>query len=1688
MKLKYLTVATMSALYAAGVCATVQSDQAGSWKALEISPEQLAEKVSHSKERAKQESGLNPRARLGATNRLIKRKGADEKFKPEPNLEGEHVYIIQLKDQPVATYQGGLAGFPATSLSGQKSWNASTQGVASSQKLFGNAKAASTHVQAYRSHLFEQQDQFVQQANALGVPLKVQQQFTVTLNAVTATLSQKQAAALARSESVLNIQRSVMHELDTDVGPQTINADTVWSGEGSHDGMPYKGEGQIVGVIDTGINSDHVAFADVGDDGYDHENPLGTGNYLGQCNEEAFKDRCNDKLIGVYTWDKITEMYSSVYFQEGYPENPPQWEWDFEEIRPKFGEDYNGHGSHTASTAAGNVINAAPLQLPSYDMDPEEMGNTGDGRDTGLTRKVSGVAPHANVVMYQACYGGDGRTSPYWGCPTEATLASIEQAVLDGVDVINYSISGWGFPWDDAIEQAFYSAFAAGISVAASAGNGGFSSPTNHNSPWLLSVAATHHGRTFAVEEKTLSSFSGGDSTPDEISGASISGGMTGYIVTGESAGDETCDTAFAANTFTADQIVMCQRSDQPRIDKAQNVLDAGAGGFILYNKDSWGTYGSLVQDMYPLPSIHISKNDGNDLLAWLETGTGHMATINAAEAYAEHDESMANLVARFTSAAENPTFDGTLTPSIAAPGVDVFAAWADDQPFSANPDAMDWSWISGTSMASPHVAGAMALVRQAHPEWSVAQVQSALQMTSMNNLDDGSGDDPFFRGGAGLANVSAAINTGLIMDETAENMALANPQNGGDTTSLNLPALVNTECQTRCSWLRTVTATKDGTWTVTAAPNHDPVSINITASPSQFSLKAGETQAVVVTAEILDATARVGNTEDSYLFGDVAFTAAESDIPDVHWPVKMRFSRNNMPQLLRINAHANEGKYTLKNVPAEKVAQLSGQAFVASKPIINTLALEQDSDWTSPIFDTDMDGTATFWIDVPMGAKRLYAETLERLGTTAVNSYEAGDADIFIGIDSNGDGEINFADEAICWSYSETEKDFCSISDPAPGKYWIVYHAYRGANYDGVVDTYKFGHGYVTDEIAGDISISTPTAIDATTQMVDVEVSWNIDEFAQGDHLFTAIQLGTSDADQGNLGMFPVNIMRGQDAVNMQTSQTQAKAGDTVTVAIDVLANDSGADRDFALNATLPMGMQLVEGSVRVNNSNYISSDVQVEGQQITIAGQQLNTLEMQRYYNITTNANDAMCRMPLSATGGYLDLEAEYGFTPSFGGAWNETVRWDFKDFFPTEETAFAPYHNSEEMPYSSVNISPQGYLQFDEMPKFWADHFPFHRDNIFYGGIPDVMIAPMLRGGAFDGSLNTPLYIKPWWDNAGESTGITVVYNDSPKAIMVEWDNAQTQSFTWNPDGGEWASWGDSYDFQTYVQLEYGFGDNEYEIVMAYDNLTFADENNLPVTPFLMGVHDASIGLYGFHGPRGTFGPTYGALADQFHYGDIRDALSDGLVVCYDYVGPEVSQFTVEFDVVVDNNATGSDLMIELQSDLGGATLASSKMVSAPGNITLVGFNDQSIAENATLSGLEVVYHDKDNVSNTITVTGDNITAVVNGHTSGSTVDITPDANFHGDTTVTVTVADINFPNDMQTTSFNLTVVSDGIELGCTDSTATNYDATANSDDGSCQYPVAATPPPAVKSSSGSMFYLMLSSLLLMFRFRK
>jgi len=224
------------------------------------------------------------------------------------------------------------------------------------------------------------------------------------------------------------------------------------------------------------------------------------------------------------------------------------------------------------------------------------------------------------------------------------------------------------------------------------------------------------------------------------------------------------------------------------------------------------------------------------------------------------------------------PTTDST-KPDITAPGVNIYAAMDDA---SGN-----YGFLSGTSMATPHVTGAAALVRAVHPDWSVMEVKSALMMTATNTngvLEDGTTPWKIDDIGSGRVDLSKAALAGLTMDETTAHFLAANPDAAtpGDVKTLNLPLLRNTACDTTgCSWTRVVRnrLSTSGSWTVTSATD---ASFTVIATPNTFTLAPGATQSIVFTAT-------PNGSSSSIAFGNVNFHEGAAHSPDQHITVAVK-------------------------------------------------------------------------------------------------------------------------------------------------------------------------------------------------------------------------------------------------------------------------------------------------------------------------------------------------------------------------------------------------------------------------------------------------------------------------------------------------------------------------------------------------------------------------------------------------------------------------------------------------------------------------------------------------------------------------------------------------------------------------------------------------------------------------------
>jgi len=740
-----------------------------------------------------------------------------------------------------------LKGEPLAAYRGGVSGYAPASRFTSGRKA-GRLDAAAPASRAYVAYLAERQHAFVDTLGfAIGRPLTTVATMQHALNAVIVELDDREAAIALRRSDVELVERERMLELSTDRGPAFIGAPLIWDGTASN-GVASQGEGIVVADLDTGINWESPAFAATGQiDGYVHTNPNGAGVYLGLCGPtppNADLGHCNDKLIGMYDFTS-TAANRSAY-------------------------DLDGHGSHTASTIVGNHW-LAPFG--------------------GGTFTISGVAPHANVIAYRVCTSG---------CPTSASTQAANQAVVDAVDVLNFSISGGIAPWGDSVSLAFRGAVEAGIFVAASAGNDGpVAGSTNHTEPWVETVAASTKDNVVGFRFNLTAPSAPPDTQNLPLRPAApplpTEDIVSAPIVKSPTFDDGSNDgcSAFAPDTFTVPDLPAADTVFADGFDPAttpgrlgavavlaldQNAsncgsvsrraaaLDAGAIGVIFVDRDFINLGASET-------SWSMLRADWDAAWAVIETDPEHAraSLLLPASSFPQRGDVVADFSSRGPRASSGQY---VVKPDITAPGVDILAAYTAEEG-GATSTAME----NGTSMSSPHITGSAALLRAVQPTWTPTEVRSAINMTSkiadLVNAD-GSATDPFDLG-SGRVDLTRAALSGVVLDETAANFTAANPATGGDLSTLNLASMASASCATTCTFTRTLRSTTltDQTYTVAGSG----LGGGIDVAPPSFTIGAGATQVITIT---VDGSALPAG----WSFGELSLTPDDVLLPALRMPI----------------------------------------------------------------------------------------------------------------------------------------------------------------------------------------------------------------------------------------------------------------------------------------------------------------------------------------------------------------------------------------------------------------------------------------------------------------------------------------------------------------------------------------------------------------------------------------------------------------------------------------------------------------------------------------------------------------------------------------------------------------------------------------------------------------------------------
>lgn len=724
--------------------------------------------------------------------------------------DGRVAVIVDLQDAAVAQYTGTIKGYSAT--------NPRSLGRT-------NIDLGAQATRSYRAYLKGKQDTFVRSLERQVPNARAGERFDLVLNAVSAFVPADRIAAVAALPGVATVRPDMLLQVQTDRSPSFIGATSVWSQLG---GQEKAGQGVIVGVLDTGIWPEHPSFSDPDPSGKAYAAPAPAPD--GQPRPCDFSGgshpgdpfTCNNKLIGA---DRVMSTYDAGL---GISDE------EFTTAR-----DDDGHGTHTSSTAAGNGGVTASIF----------------GVDRGI---VSGIAPRAQVMMYKVC--GE------QGCFGSDSAAAVEEAIGDGVNVINFSISGGANPYSDEVEQAFADAYEAGIFVAASAGNSGpTADTTDHRGPWVTTVAASTHTRAFV---DTVHVTADGGATLD-LQGVSLTSGV-GPAPVVYAGGDHLCGPV-VEGTYTG-KIVVCLRGNYGRAEKGYNVAAAGGVGMILFNNSAAVT--DQETDNHFLPASHIQFDQGTALLAFLDSHTNVQATISAGV----KAEATGDVMASFSSRGGPNQTLGVSKPDITAPGVQILAGNSPEHvAVAGGPQGELFQAIAGTSMASPHIAGAGALLKALHPDWTPGQIKSALMTTARTAglvEEDGVTPANAFDAGSGRVDLTQAGSPGLTFDVP---MA-AYDAHANDLWNVNYPSIYHPQMPGLITLQRTAHSVLGGssTWKLTTTSSAD-LKISV---PKTISVGAGRD----VTFSIkLDATAvPMGQTR----FGTIVLTQTKGGHAVLHLPV----------------------------------------------------------------------------------------------------------------------------------------------------------------------------------------------------------------------------------------------------------------------------------------------------------------------------------------------------------------------------------------------------------------------------------------------------------------------------------------------------------------------------------------------------------------------------------------------------------------------------------------------------------------------------------------------------------------------------------------------------------------------------------------------------------------------------------
>jgi len=997
-----------------------------------------------------------------------------------PVKGGAAVYIVKLRQPGAASYKA-----VRMELTGEKP---------SEQAQSARASAAN----AYAQTLEQSHDRLLGNVGAANAKVY---SYRYSVNGFAARLTAAQVSRLAQSAEVERIWQ------DTDQYLQTNNSPTFL---GLHDpvgglraDLGLRGEGIVVGVIDSGVAPNHPSLRDSEDrtpracrsewsrtsllgiwlcTSYRrnpptvrvYDPPIG---FTGACQAgPGFEpSHCNNKIVG------------ARFYLDGFL---AQHELDPGEVRsPK---DADGHGTHIATIIAGNSVDATLL-----------------GTRVG---RISGIAPRARIAVYKACWLEPGSTRGT--CTTSDLVRAIDDAVADGVDLINYSVGSLDTELDAPDDLALLDAFDAGVLTVVAAGNDGpqldtIGSPSS--APWVLTTAASTQDGEFFDDGIEITapadlasaivmreaSFTPPLTRDDPIEEQLVAADDGVGTRAGTAAGSIRDACGALVNSAEMDgHIALIERGGCEFQVKIANAEDAGAIAVVVY--DNTGPPSVMNGDMgsVSIPAVMISNEAGQRLVDRLAADAAdndvetddEIVTVRLARGIFASVSGRPNVVADFSSRGPSLSDANFVKPDVTAPGVDILGGQTPDVANGLRGE--NYQYMSGTSQSAPEVTGVAALLKEAHPTWSPSAIKSALMTTTYVEVErtDGAAADAFDMGAGHIA-PNRAVDPGLVYESSFADYAaylcgLPEPPfaradcaahaAAGRTTSavdLNLPSIGVADLVSGDAVRRSVTNV--GPPASFTAELIEPPNLDIVVEPPTLVLGTGQT------AEFSVRFVDQGAERDVWSFGELAWASSAHRVES---PLAVKAVTIRTPSEMFLT-----GRQGTAAVP---VAFGYTGAYGAVVHGLRLPTLDQSGQVPRGFVDDDPTNNFTFreGNGVTMHALTVPAnQLLLRVALFDEQTDGQDDLDLFLFYCPNNQCS------QLAKSDGVTSDEEIDIPLPQAGPYALLVHGFEtdqvaggpGANYS--LFTWSIG----SNDAVGNMAVNAPTAV-GNGERADLQLQWS--------------------------------------------------------------------------------------------------------------------------------------------------------------------------------------------------------------------------------------------------------------------------------------------------------------------------------------------------------------------------------------------------------------------------------------------------------------------------------------------------------------------------------------------------------------------------------------------------------------------